>query len=373
MRTDHVVLAVPTSLLWDGAAVLPRDRRKSASRLRRPRLLWVDDSAPLLSLYKSVFESLGFEVLTTTSPEEALLYHGAHSTAPDAVILDYDMPTMNGAALAALIKDHYPLTPVILYSGNTSLPAGAQEGVNAICTKGAPREELLPRLKRFCLGDCPLAEDCCAQPGTSLTANRFSRPRLPMARLITVLPTIEETFNREKSYWHDHLRNFVERGCLRPNHANTSGADRRHSYSITSFVITSIRNVESGCADLNQLRREKVEGMPAVRRRKVRFAGKAWQGDRSGGVPGARLSCGPYGHGARYVFDWRDEQSILNDGVASDIRGLEARYGLRQLRIRQNQDRPANLRCQRETQSLSQIVRNRRCTLWHTSPATDRL
>ena len=152
MRTDHVVLAVPTSLLWDGAAVSPRDRRKSASRLRRPRLLWVDDSAPLLSLYKSVFESLGFEVLTTTSPEEALLYHGAHSTAPDAVILDYDMPTMNGAALAALIKDHYPLTPVILYSGNTSLPAGAQESVNAICTKGAPREELLATIETLLPG-----------------------------------------------------------------------------------------------------------------------------------------------------------------------------------------------------------------------------
>src|ERR1700730_2710078 len=157
MRTDHVVLADPPSLPWGGAAVLHREPKASSPSLpspslQRQRLLWVDDSAPLLSLYESVFESLGFEVLTTSSPEEALLCHRAHSTVPDVVILDYDMPAMNGAALAALIKDHYPLTPVILYSGNTCLPDGAYECVDAICTKGAPREELVATIERLSPG-----------------------------------------------------------------------------------------------------------------------------------------------------------------------------------------------------------------------------
>jgi CheY-like chemotaxis protein len=154
MRTDHVVLAESPSLSRGGAAMLHRERKVSTSSvsLRRRRLLWVDDSAPLLSLYKSVFGSLGFEVLTTSSPEEALRYHHAHSTAPDVVILDYDMPAMNGAALAALIKDHYPLTPVILYSGNICLPDSAYECVDAICTKGAPREELLATIERLSPG-----------------------------------------------------------------------------------------------------------------------------------------------------------------------------------------------------------------------------
>jgi DNA-binding NtrC family response regulator len=112
----------------------------------------VDDSAALLSLYKAVFESLGFEVVTTSSPEEALLCHPTHSSAPDVVILDYDMPTMNGLALAALIKDRHVSTPVILHSGSTSIPAGAQECVDAVCHKGAPREELLATIERLSPG-----------------------------------------------------------------------------------------------------------------------------------------------------------------------------------------------------------------------------
>jgi len=168
MRTDHVVLAESLNLSGGGAAVLHRERKASSPSPRRHRLLWVDDSAPLLSLYKSVFESLGFEVLTTSSPEEALLFHRAHSSAPDVVILDYDMPAMNGTALAALTKDHYPLTPVILHSGNTCIPDGAYECVDAICTKGAPGEELLATIERLSPG----------RPSSGRGSSRVTRPKL---------------------------------------------------------------------------------------------------------------------------------------------------------------------------------------------------
>jgi DNA-binding NtrC family response regulator len=57
------------------------------------RLLWVDDSRLLLSLYKSVFENLRFEVLATSSPDEALEH--VSSNAPDVAILDYDMPEID--------------------------------------------------------------------------------------------------------------------------------------------------------------------------------------------------------------------------------------------------------------------------------------
>jgi DNA-binding NtrC family response regulator len=66
---------------------------------RGRRLLWVDDSRLLLSLYKSVFESLGFEVLATSSTEEALRHMTAGSV--DVAILDYDMPEMDGVLLAS--------------------------------------------------------------------------------------------------------------------------------------------------------------------------------------------------------------------------------------------------------------------------------
>ena len=109
------------------------------------RLLWVDDSRALLSLYKSVFESLGFEVLATSSPDEALEH--VSSNAPDVAILDYDMPGMDGGMLASLIKDRYPVLPVILYSGSTGIPLTAHYWVDAICAKTAPREELLTTIE----------------------------------------------------------------------------------------------------------------------------------------------------------------------------------------------------------------------------------
>jgi CheY-like chemotaxis protein len=109
------------------------------------RLLWVDDSRALLSLYKSVFERLGFEVLATSSPDEALEH--VSSNAPDVAILDYDMPGMDGGMLASLIKDRYPVLPVILYSGSTGIPSTAHHWVDAICAKAAPREELLTTIE----------------------------------------------------------------------------------------------------------------------------------------------------------------------------------------------------------------------------------
>jgi DNA-binding NtrC family response regulator len=109
------------------------------------RLLWVDDSRPLLGLYKAIFESLGFEVQATCSPQEALEHLSSQAT--DVAILDYEMPDMNGSVLASLIKGRHPELPVILYSGSVCIPQDAHHWVDAICSKAAPREELLAMIE----------------------------------------------------------------------------------------------------------------------------------------------------------------------------------------------------------------------------------
>ncbi len=113
------------------------------------RILWVDDSSLLLSLYKSGFEQLGFQILATSSPAEALQL--VSSGEADLAILDYDMPEMDGGMLASLIKDRYPMFPVILHSGNTSIPSSAHHSVDAVCAKGSPRQELLNTIERLAL------------------------------------------------------------------------------------------------------------------------------------------------------------------------------------------------------------------------------
>lgn len=114
---------------------------------RRRRLLWVDDSEALLLLYKRVFENLGFDVLATSSPDGAL--HHVSSEAPDAAILDYHMPQMNGGDLALLMKNRSPMLPVILHTGSTGIPHGVHTCVDAVCAKGAPQEELVAMIERL--------------------------------------------------------------------------------------------------------------------------------------------------------------------------------------------------------------------------------
>lgn len=104
-------------------------------------LLWVDDSESLLTLYEAIFGRLGFEVRVVRSPHEALDQLALHAV--DVVILDYEMPRMNGCVLAALIKRRHPELPVILYSGSLCVPQSARRWVDAICPKTAPREHLL--------------------------------------------------------------------------------------------------------------------------------------------------------------------------------------------------------------------------------------
>jgi DNA-binding NtrC family response regulator len=150
MRSEQLnpVSEVVPTVGWEEGLRLTRKIPPRATK--RQTIFWVDDCLPLLSLYRAIFESLGFEVRAASCAADALK-HAELSTA-DIVILDYDMPDMNGAALASLIKNQYPSIPVILYSGSSSIPLVAHKRVDAICAKGAPREELLSTIDRLASG-----------------------------------------------------------------------------------------------------------------------------------------------------------------------------------------------------------------------------
>jgi CheY-like chemotaxis protein len=150
MRQYHrAITEISPAIPMGGAPEIDSARLVLSQPWQCRRLLWVDDSRMLLALYKSVFESLGFEVLATSSPAEAL--QRVSSGEADMVILDYEMPAMDGGTLASLVKDRHPMLPVILYSASTSIPSSAHYRVDAICEKGAPREELLATIERLAL------------------------------------------------------------------------------------------------------------------------------------------------------------------------------------------------------------------------------
>jgi CheY-like chemotaxis protein len=104
-------------------------------------LLWVDDYEPALTLYKTLFGISGFSVLTASSGQRALeLLKNNHV---DAVITDYEMPGMDGMAVAHLVRKLRPSLPIIMFSASTEVSDRVSNIVNAFCDKTESRDKLL--------------------------------------------------------------------------------------------------------------------------------------------------------------------------------------------------------------------------------------
>ena len=80
-------------------------------------ILFIDDEEPLTDMGKRMLESLGYDVVTTTSSIEALELFKAQADRFDLVITDLTMPHMTGENLAKELMQIRPDVPVILCTG----------------------------------------------------------------------------------------------------------------------------------------------------------------------------------------------------------------------------------------------------------------
>jgi DNA-binding NtrC family response regulator len=108
-------------------------------------LLCVDDDPGIRELYEVVLGSYGYEVIVAASGGPALKLF--HSQEIDVVLLDYEMPGMNGAQLAAELKRRQPGLPIIMISGHHPVLGKAQQFVNAAVAKGEPIEKLVDQIE----------------------------------------------------------------------------------------------------------------------------------------------------------------------------------------------------------------------------------
>jgi DNA-binding NtrC family response regulator len=127
-------------------------QRLIASEARSPKsrkatLLWIDDFAPALALYKATMETFGFQVLTASSGAAGLKLAALNSI--DLVVTDYEMPGMNGETVAAAIKSIDPAIPVIIFSGSTLLSSRSCRNADAFCDKAGNRDRLLGAIHRL--------------------------------------------------------------------------------------------------------------------------------------------------------------------------------------------------------------------------------
>jgi CheY-like chemotaxis protein len=110
-------------------------------------VLCVDDEAIGLRVRKIMLESHGFQVLTARDGEEGLSLFDKNSV--DLVVLDYYMPGLNGAEVAAEMRRRRPKVPIIFLSAYFSLPPSALELADAFLTKGDPPDVLIGEIEKL--------------------------------------------------------------------------------------------------------------------------------------------------------------------------------------------------------------------------------
>ncbi len=101
---------------------------------RPAAILCIDDEPKGLTVRKMLLESQGYEVFTATSGREGLAIFARHRV--PAVVLDYAMPEMDGAQVAAALKRIDPAVKILLFSAYVNLPKEELRWVDDYATKG---------------------------------------------------------------------------------------------------------------------------------------------------------------------------------------------------------------------------------------------
>ena len=119
----------------------------SAHPLSKRAILCVDDDDAILRYEKMLLEKNGYAVITAASAQQGLRL--VTMCECDAVLLDYEMPGMNGNEVASEIKRIRPDLSIILLSGS-EVPTYALALVDAFVPKLEASRELLPMIAELC-------------------------------------------------------------------------------------------------------------------------------------------------------------------------------------------------------------------------------
>jgi two-component system cell cycle response regulator len=117
-----------------------------------PKILSIDDSKTIRLMLARLFRPFACELLEAANGEEGLAV--ASRANPDLILLDYNMPVMDGIAMLRKMREDPGMkrTPVIILtadSGLQSLATVARLGVRDYVTKPFREEELLAKVGRI--------------------------------------------------------------------------------------------------------------------------------------------------------------------------------------------------------------------------------
>ncbi|CAN5274393.1 response regulator [soil metagenome] len=120
---------------------------------KKPTILVLDDDDAVLNSLQFLLETHGFAVSSFRSAVAMLAW--ARLNTVDCVVVDYKMPDINGLQVAANLRDHGIVAPVILATGfldDTIFVKAAAAGVSHVLLKPHIEDSLIARIQELLLG-----------------------------------------------------------------------------------------------------------------------------------------------------------------------------------------------------------------------------
>lgn len=127
------------------------------------RVVIADDHRLVLAGFKALLEDLDFvEVLGEAANGKELLALLRKGTRPDVVLVDYEMPLMNGLEAAAAIREEFFGVKVIMLTmmqDKTLIEAAIAGGIQGFLFKNASLDELGLAIKKIAAGEAYFSGD----------------------------------------------------------------------------------------------------------------------------------------------------------------------------------------------------------------------
>ncbi len=152
------ILDIPTlmdssqNITLDTHDALNLERELEQLQERLPTAMVVDDSITMRKATGNLLRRIGFEVMTARDGVDALSQ--LHEQKPDIILLDVEMPRMDGFEFASIIRNdqdfrHLPIIMITSRTGNKHRERALEIGVNAYLGKPYQEEELIWQMQKL--------------------------------------------------------------------------------------------------------------------------------------------------------------------------------------------------------------------------------